>query len=77
MCAVNVPRCRKQGICDTGVVKKACFRLIYNTGLMVLLVHQDTAYLAHYWAVSFTGPFRVHGSFNHSPTPCQTSRDGI
>ena len=26
-CAVNVPRCRKQGICDTGVVKKALVRL--------------------------------------------------
>ena len=52
MCAVNVLRCRKYGICDTGVVNIR--RITHDTGLIVLLVHQDAAY------VVCTYPFRVH-----------------
>ena len=43
MCAVNVLRCRKYGICDTGVVNKR--RIMHDTGRIVLLVHQDAAYV--------------------------------
>lgn len=33
---------------------RAFFRLVYDAGLIVPLVHQDTAYLAKSWAVSGT-----------------------
>ena len=40
-----MPRCRKKGIVDTGVLNK----IIYDdTGLIVLRVHADTAYLVEY-----------------------------
>ena len=48
---VDVPRCRKQGICDTGVINN----VIYDTGLNILPVQQDTTYLVEYWAVFGTG----------------------
>ena len=38
---VNVPWCRKKGICDTDVVNK--FNI--DTGSNILPVHQETAYL--------------------------------
>ena len=34
-----------------GVVNKAYFWLIHDTGLIILRVHEDTAYLVEYWAV--------------------------
>ena len=48
---VNIPRCREYCICDTGVVKQGPFLLIYDTGLIMLLVHQHTVYLVRYWNV--------------------------
>ena len=48
---MNVPRCRKCGICDNGVVEIT----IYDTALNILPVHQDTVYLVEYWTVSDTG----------------------
>ena len=44
--------------------------VIYDIGLIMSLVHQDTA--------SSTGPFRVYDSLNRrSPKPCQSSRDSV
>ena len=37
--------------CDTSVVNKAHFWLSYGTGLIILQVLEDTAYLVEYWAV--------------------------
>ena len=44
---MNVQRCRKQGICDTGVVNT----VICDPGLIILPVHADTTYIVEYWAV--------------------------
>ena len=48
---MNFPRCRKQRICDTGVVSN----VICDTGLNILPVHQDATYFIEYWAVFSTG----------------------
>ena len=49
--AVNVQRCRKRGIYDTGVVNNH----ICDTGLDILPVHQDATYLVEYRDVFGTG----------------------
>ena len=45
--------CRENGICNTVIVKK----IIYDTGLNILRMHADTAYLVDYWAVYGTQSF--------------------
>ena len=68
VCTVNVPRCRKLGICDTSVVNNVA----YDNGLVVLRVHHDTTYFVqscHFFSHRVASAIALHHAKTDNEIP--------